>query len=356
MKAIHANCPNCGASLMLEPDSRITTCGFCNARLLVEIENFAPLRWFAPAVSREDATLAIRRVLKDPLMPADVTKLAALDSVTLAFVPFHLFRARRVGVMTTVETKGADSPVRAADTRVLFNPVSACSIATDVSGWGLDRLDLEKVVEDPRFPARPYRAAELQKMGEVFAPTRPSERFVADRTRTFETRDTTITARLLPDEVSVWYYPVWLVRYTYRGSVFRASVDALNGEVLFVRAPQSNRHRLPPMLAILALLSMPAASLVRYVLESERPMESATAVSYVVIVTWPLVFGILSMFLLVVYLTWMNYRYPGEVVVTPGGREIEKLGKPSATWVERLFEKVDLVTQRWLAAMRRKGD
>jgi hypothetical protein len=52
---------------------------------------------------------------------------------------------------------------------------------------------------------------------------------------------------------------------------------------------------------------------------------------------------------------WMNYRYPGEVVVTPGGREVEKIGKPAVTWFDRLFEWVDDSFQKMARRAAQRG-
>jgi cytochrome c-type biogenesis protein CcmH/NrfG len=71
---------------------------------------------------------------------------------------------------------------------------------------------------------------------------------------------------------------------------------------------------------------------------------------------WPLTMTIALVVLLVLYLSWMNYRYPGELVITPDRREVEKVGKPAESWVDRLFEKLDVYFQEMIkASARRRG-
>jgi DNA-directed RNA polymerase subunit RPC12/RpoP len=389
VKAIHANCPRCGAAILLEGERRLSRCEFCGSKVLVEVKDAVPTYWFKPVLDRESAKRTVFRALDDSAMPSDIRRHALPESFSLAFVPFYVFSGKRVGLLTTndaaeaitgsrdsgflsmtfvhrtmlnpaegvtglAEHMGIDPPV--VDSKVLYNSFSTSGIATDLPGWGLDKLNVDAILESNAASREIYSAAELQKLGEVYEVTRSSERFISEKTRIAETKEVSVKLKILAESTAVHYHPVWLCRYSYRGMVYKATVDAMTGTLLLLRAPQSDRMRLPVMLAILAALAWPASKLAAYVARSNRPGAYATAIGSLMMFAWPLTMTIALVVLLVLYLSWMNYRYPGELVITPDRREVEKVGKPAESWVDRLFEKLDVYFQEMIkASARRRG-
>ncbi|MFA6034615.1 MAG: hypothetical protein WC889_17080 [Myxococcota bacterium] len=366
MKALHASCPNCGAARLLDSHRRVTDCDFCGVRLAVEIEGENPRFWLKPGVVRERAKLEILRALKDPLMPSDMWKSTRLLSVELMFVPFNRVSARKIGLMTVnklAEQDGEQYPGQLMmeapekDSKVILSCFNTSAPATELPGWGLEDIDIEKALEDPETVVETLRAAELQKMGEVFEVTKTPESLVRDSVRVVGTRELSVDVKIVPFDTAVYFYPVWLVRYSYRGAAYRATVDGMGGGILRMRAPQSNRHRIPLMLAILAVLSWPVSRFTHYALEKQEASSAIAglgATMYFMTLAWPFTVAVLSVIMFVLYLSWMNYRYPGEVVITPSGKQVEKLGRPAQTLFEKIFERLDDMMENQLRSARRR--
>ncbi len=367
MKAFHASCPNCGAAIILDSQRRVSDCDFCGVRLAVEIDGECPRFWIKPRVVRERAKLEILRAMKDPLMPSDMGKVTRLHSVSLMFAPFNRVSARKIGSLTanklvSLSDDQYSNPLSVEtpekDTKVIFNCFSTSAPATELPGWGLEEIDIEKALEDPCTEVETFKASELQKLGEVFEVTRTQESLVKDSVRLAGTRELSVDVKVVPFDSAVYFYPVWLVRFSYKGAAYKATVDGVGGGILRMKAPQSNRHRIPLMLTILAVFSWPASRFTHYALEKHEASSAIAglgAMMYFMTLAWPLTVAVFSVIMFVLYLSWMNYRYPGEVVITPAGRQVEKLGRPAQTLFEKMFEKLDEMMQNQLRSTRKRN-
>jgi hypothetical protein len=77
----------------------------------------------------------------------------------------------------------------------------------------------------------------LQSRAVVFAPTTSAERFLAETTwRVPSVNDDT---RYVDTRLKLLYYPVWRMRYRYRGRVYELAVDGVQGRLLCGTAPRN---------------------------------------------------------------------------------------------------------------------
>jgi hypothetical protein len=99
---------------------------------------------------------------------------------------------------------------------------------------------------------QPFNAEELHRSGMVFEPVgSPQAALVSAENDFRETlkNDTNMSrveqlfVRLARPRLGLVYYPLWVVRYLYRGRSFQVVVDAYDGEVLFGKAPGSVGYR-----------------------------------------------------------------------------------------------------------------
>ena len=75
--------------------------------------------------------------------------------------------------------------------------------------------------------------------------------------------------RVLRQRFALVYYPMWVLRYLYRGRSFQVVVDAHSGEVLYGKAPGNTLYRAAVLIAGMAagaFISVDVTALLVYIL------------------------------------------------------------------------------------------
>jgi hypothetical protein len=62
--------------------------------------------------------------------------------------------------------------------------------------------------------------------------------------------------RRLRERMAIVYYPVWVVRYTYRGRAYQVVIDGDSGKVLYGKAPGNTWYRAAALVAGMAVGSL----------------------------------------------------------------------------------------------------
>jgi hypothetical protein len=262
--AFGATCPNCGGALRIHEGERSIRCGYCGSALLVTTPR--GLQSF---------------ILKPSITPGKARQAAIMDQ-RLIHVPFWRLRGRVMGWLSgertkvvRVETASDDQrstevhttlrEERSPYSRLLFKRIDwsapACvlpclglqgiSFRTDFLEW--DVLDSKRRREHTVvLPTRSERAARREAMAYLthFA-TAAGTRVRASR---FQLFDSTF---------SLYYYPVYLVRYRHAERLYAVTVDGGSGLVVRGEVPprrRVNAKRLffaPAALAALAAVWLP---------------------------------------------------------------------------------------------------
>jgi uncharacterized Zn finger protein (UPF0148 family) len=131
--------------------------------------------------------------------------------------------------------------------------------ACEVGEFGVRQVKLDGRV------LQPFNADELHRSGMVFEPVGSPQVALESAENDFrETlkNDTNMSrveqlfVRLARPRLGLVYYPLWVVRYRYRGRAFQVVVDAYAGEVLFGKAPGSVAYRAAVLVGGMALGSL----------------------------------------------------------------------------------------------------
>lgn len=250
------SCPNCAGALAADPGLRVVRCPYCDTPLLalaeIGIRRFAVL----PTVDATRARDLARGWLghginKDPHLARE----AEIGEAFLSFLPFYRVEADCVGIALGTERRTrwtGSGKRRRAETyevdverrveRHFDRTYPALNVAelgirrVDLSGDELvpfdsERLERRGMVFPPTGSASEVRAAALARFA---AEADPSRGLARRRFRFLET---------LRERLSVIYYPLWIVRYRYRGRAYQALVDGEDGGLAYGKAPGNDLYR-----------------------------------------------------------------------------------------------------------------
>jgi len=253
----------------------VIECAHCRTRYLTHLDAGFERRYFPAKVERLQAVGAAARWLwEHPDVPSDIRDSAFVDA-HLLYVPIWEVRAYLVGWefgkklrnKTTLVKVGEEEVVR---TELVEQPVEEGFFgerryyqeAADLDALGMGR---------PHITGReftlPYLVGELEG-GAAVLQTDGDLEAVRERARASFVRPPTGTVApdtrlfLLKESAALLYYPLWILRYRYRGRLYEMVVDARNGRVHAARAPADNRRRIAFFLASYAALAVALAAAV----------------------------------------------------------------------------------------------
>ena len=256
MGLVHLDCPSCGGALSLAEGERIVACRYCRSQNLVEVPGAVPRHVIQPAV--DDA--AGGRVARGRLQRPDVARAVRetrFDSVALCYVPFYEATAVRLGTVFVRDRVKPPAPLDEAeqsgpeldrwlqdpgrereDTRVVEQDVIRIGAACELPELGVERI---RLAEQRRGGAtvllQPFDPVSIHRRAVVFAPTTPAERFLKETTWRVQSQND--ATRYVETRLKLLYYPVWHIRYRYRGRTYELAVDAVTGDLLHGTAPQA---------------------------------------------------------------------------------------------------------------------
>jgi hypothetical protein len=250
------SCPGCGGALAVAPGLRVVVCPFCQTPLLARGE--PGIRRFAvvPEVASDRAHEATRAWWekgwnKHRALPRE----AETREAFLCFLPFLRTEADAVGYAFGTEertrTVGSGKNRRTQRYEVdverrLEKHLDRTLPAVNAAEFGVAQVHLggDRLV--------PFDADRLERLGMVFSPTRSESE--ARREALLAFREEADPGRglkrvyfrylaTLRERFSVVYYPLWVVRYRFRGRSYQALVDGEDGSLAYGKAPGNDLFR-----------------------------------------------------------------------------------------------------------------
>ncbi|MEM7480568.1 MAG: hypothetical protein AAF481_05300 [Acidobacteriota bacterium] len=245
-------CPNCGASMEVAPGVRVVTCPFCASRSLATGDRGTRRFAVEPRIDAEAARRALHRWLargwsKDPKLRRE----AEMGEAFLCFLPFFRVEADAVGMALGVvrERRTVNGKTRTVEKdveRLVERHLDQTFAAVNVSEWGVSQVDL---TGDPLVP---YDGGALERQGMVFPPTVSETTVRRQALENFATQVDPASGlhrvrfRLLDtlrDRLSVIHYPLWIVRYRFKGRSYQGVIDGEDGSLSFGKAPGNDWFR-----------------------------------------------------------------------------------------------------------------
>lgn len=258
----------------------VVICPYCDQRSLVSgvrgIRRYqAPLR-----VDREQAIQALHGFVSGKIQVArDCARQAQVKEAFLVHLPFWTVWARGVAYAFGQEKVGSGEHEHyesreKKDVRELTWNVPAC----EVGEFGVRQISLEGC------PLEPFDAVSLHRSGMVFEPVGAAETALESARASFEdqirgdvsmSRISQVYTSLVRPRLGLVYYPLWIVRYLYRGREFQIAVDGFNGQVLYGKAPGSVGYRAAVLVSGMAVGSLVTIDLPALILSAPSSSHSS---------------------------------------------------------------------------------
>ncbi len=225
----------------------IVVCPFCEMRSVVRGEAGVRRYQVPQQVDRAQAEKAFRGFLGNWAIARSVPREAKITEAFVAHLPFWATWGRVLAYVFGVEIHRDDKTTRRTPKeKKILQDMTWNGAACDVGEFGVTAINLEG------RQLEPYSSDDLHHSGMVFEPTNSSVEALEQSQVLF---DNQVRQKAGLDEVSqsfvriirprqgLVFYPLWVLRYSYRGRVFQVVVDGFSGEVLYGKAPGNVFYR-----------------------------------------------------------------------------------------------------------------
>jgi hypothetical protein len=358
----HINCPFCGGTLGAPTGSRIVNCHYCGQTSLVDAEGYLPCYFIAPGIEASGAHRALGKILVNPEAPGQLIREARFQSANLYFIPFYELSGRRVGTFTMKMRDDRRATRRMKDdTRVIMNDFLNSSPGVNMPEWGLEGVDFDHIRSERQGLLHPFQRSKMALFGRVFDPKISEDKVIQQSMMRVDMRDSKDKTRLVELRNKLIYYPLWRVRYTYKGRAYGSTLDGVTGRVLAARIPMAERGRVIWMLLTSALVSLWAGKLLRLFFlilkegQAEQMLEPLFVIGFWLLPFLVLLLGIAFM---IIAFGWDQFRYSSELEFRGAKKTVIKINRPAKTGLDRmrdLFLRIGSQMLKQMVQTRKQG-
>jgi len=334
------SCPNCGGMVPIPEGQIIVRCPYCDLRSMVRGERGFQRYQIAQRVSREQATQSLRNFLKGhAAIASDTLGKSTLSETFLAYIPFWTGWGRVLSWVFGQKQVGSGEHKRYEPREVrIVQEMTWNGAACDVGEFGVESVPLNTQAIDP------FDADELHEKGMVCEPVGSASdarqqaeeeynRMVQKSARLDRVSQTFI--RFVRQRLGLVYYPLWVLRYLYKGRAFQVVVDGHTGQTLYGKAPGNTLYRAAMLIGGMiagSLLAVDGSSLAFYIAMMASDSDDSGGLFALGLGALVLGFGLMAF-------AYRKFRY---------GEQFEyRLHKPSKDNASDLISKVTDV-EKWL--------
>jgi hypothetical protein len=260
----------------------IVRCPFCDQRSLVQGETGVQRYQLDRRVDRDQAAQSMRQFLTGHrAIAGDAAKNSTLLEAFIAYLPFWTGWARVMAWVFGQKQVGSGDNKRyeAREIRVVQD-MTWNGAACDVGEFGVNEVPLTNQ------PLLPFDADKLHSDGMVFEPVGSASDARQSAEASYQARVQSEAKldrvgqtfiRYVRKLMGLVYYPMWVLRYQYRGRSFQIVVDGYSGKPLFGKAPGNTLYRAAMLLggAILGSFLAVDVSAVIFYIASQSNSDSA---------------------------------------------------------------------------------
>jgi hypothetical protein len=246
------SCASCGGTVDVQEGFTNVVCRYCGTPVAVVGERGVVRLMVLNTVDRSAAGLAVKRWLGRGIRKAPALKREArLEEAFLAFFPFVRARFDVVGWVLGLRERRRKRGNRWVTEREpveiqIERSIDRTMPSADMAEFGVHRIDL---AGDEILPLDDEL---LRSRGMVFRPQRtPAE--VGDRLTQLALQRIETTGGLdhvtfswfaaIRRRIAVVYYPLWVIRYSFRGQTYQTLIDAEDGSLAYGKAPGNHLYR-----------------------------------------------------------------------------------------------------------------
>jgi len=248
-EALHGlSCPRCGGMVPIPEGQVIVICPYCDLRSTVQGEHGVNRYQVPCRVQHEQALQAFQRFLSGNMAIAgSARREAKLSEAFLLHLPFWTVWGQGLAWAFGQEQVGSGDDKHYEPREVkAIEELNWNTAACDVGEFGVNMLSLAG------RQLEVFDAEALHRSGMVFEPVGSAEEALQAARADFEQRMREKTkldrleqqfVRVVRPKLGLVYYPMWVMRYLYRGRSFQVVVDGFSGEVLYGKAPGNTLYR-----------------------------------------------------------------------------------------------------------------
>ncbi len=245
-------CGSCGGTVDVQEGLTNVECRYCHTPQAVVGERGVIRVMVLNRLERQHASEVVRRwfrrgIRKDPALKKE----ARFQEAFLAWFPFVRARLDAVGWVLGIREKKRRrgnrwETVREPVERQVESAVDFTAPAADMAEFGVHRVDLTG------DEVQPLDEHLLRGRGMVFRPSRSLEEAAAalgeralEEIKRENRLDHVSFSWLAPirRRVALVYYPLWVLRYGFRGQTYQVLIDAEDGSLAFGKAPGNHFYR-----------------------------------------------------------------------------------------------------------------
>jgi DNA-directed RNA polymerase subunit RPC12/RpoP len=283
------SCPNCGGMVPIPEGQAVVRCPYCELRSFVRGER-GLRRYQVPCqATRAGALDALRKFLSGNWAIArDASRQAQLEEAFLVYLPFWTVWSRAAAWAFGQKKVGSGDNQRYEPREVrVVQEMAWNGAACDVGEFGVSQVPLTDQA------LAPFEPEALHSAGMVFEPAgsfseakSTAEGQFQDQVRRKAGLDrlSQLFVRFFRRRSGLVYYPLWVLRYLYRGRHYQVVVDGSSGKVLFGKAPGNTAYRAAVLVAGMALGAMVAIDIPALLLSGSSDSEGAGGAALAVFV------------------------------------------------------------------------
>lgn len=240
--SVGLTCPTCGGAIQVAEGENTVICGYCGSTLYVEGDQGVHTVAFKNKSTKDVVSASTFSWWKHGLKARDLAKTGKLLEMYPIYLPFWSATTRVAGwICGYEERRRTDSQGRVTVERIpkevmVLQDYAYTEIACDPGDLGITSVQNfhgEMSFED--FEMIPtFESTTSKDDAVVHAKNDALNRAVAGAhvpNVTFK------KLHVLPRKLSLIYYPIWVVRYSYRDRMYMNTVDGVTAKVLSGRAP-----------------------------------------------------------------------------------------------------------------------
>ncbi len=245
-------CASCGGTVDVEEGRTNVVCRYCETPQAVIGDRGIARVMVLNRLERSQASDVVRRWLttgirKEPALKRE----AAVQEAFLAWFPFVRARLDAIGWVLGIRQRKVKrgkrwETVKEPVENVIERSVDFTMPAADVAEFGVHRVNLsgdeilpldDEVLRSRGMVFRPSRS--LEEIGD-----RLRERALADAERSNSLDRVTFSwLTSVRRRITLVYYPLWVIRYGFRGRTYQVLIDAEDGNLAYGKAPGNHLWR-----------------------------------------------------------------------------------------------------------------
>jgi hypothetical protein len=251
-------CPNCGGMVPIPEGQVVLRCPHCDIRSMVRGER-GLLRYQIPlAVDREQAGMALKRFLQgNRAINSQAAKSHRITEAFVAYLPFWLNWSHVLGWVFGEKKVGSGDDARYEPREVKFSEeIHWTGAAADVAEFGVDWVSLNTA------DLEAFNADQLHSQGMVFEPmgSLSEARSLSEKEFRHQVLDeadldriSQTIIRFINQRMGLVYFPLWVMRYRFRGRTYQVVVDGATNKILYGKAPGNTLYRAAVLVGGMAL-------------------------------------------------------------------------------------------------------